>query len=491
MQLNVTQNLNMTQRLEQTMAPQQLQSLEILQASSMELEQRVLQEIALNPLLELATPGAEVLESDLLSQDIRSPQEIQAELSAAVIEKDENLASALLEDLNEDYLDNYVSDLYHSRPDAEAEEKRRHFFDCLSSEPNLLDLLEPQIQEAVGEDEAMRELCLQMVGNLDDAGYLRASVEELAQESGKTMEQVTRAVSILQSLYPPGLAAGSLRECLLLQLEYYNEKGSIAWDIVERHLEDLARNRLPLIAKEVDADLEEVREALARIQQLAPRPGQLLVSRSSPVIAPDAFIEKNARGQWTVRLNYEIIPRVVLNEDYLEKLADPSVSASDKHYIRDKQNSANQLLWAIDQRQSTIGKITEALVVLQREFLERGTEKMKPLVMATVAEMVGLHEATVSRAIANKYVQTPQGIFPFKHFFNTGYSNANDGEEVSSRAIKQRLISLINQEDPQKPLSDQVLSDLLKEQGLEVARRTVAKYREEEKIPAGSLRKVH
>ena len=320
---------------------------------------------------------------------------------------------------------------------------------------------------------------------------MRSSDDELARESGKTPQQVARAIAVLQSLYPPGLAARSLRECLLLQLEYNNEKGSIAWDIVDRHLEDLARNRLPLIAKEVDADLEEVREALVRIQQLAPRPGQLLVSRSAPVISPDAFIERNARGQWTVRLNYEIIPRVVLNEEYLEKLDDSSVSAADKHYIRDKQNSASQLLWAIDQRQSTIGKITEALVVLQKEFLEQGIEKMRPLIMATVAEMVGLHEATISRAIANKYVQTPQGLFPFKHFFSTGYSNADNGEEISSRAIKQRLISLINQEDPQKPLSDQALSDLLKEQGLEVARRTVAKYREEENIPAASLRKVH
>ena len=473
------------------MAPQQLQSLEILQASSLELEQRMLQEIAVNPLLELVTPGTEVLESELLPHDERSTREMDAELSAALIEKDENLAEALQGDSNADYLDNYVSDLYHSRPDAEAEERRRHFFDSLTREPTLLDLLEPQIQEATGADEELRDLCLQMVGNLDDAGYLRSSDEELARESGKTVKQIARAIAVLQSLYPPGLAARSLRECLLLQLEYDNEKGSIAWDIVDRHLEDLARNRLPLIAKEVDADLDEVREAIARIQQLSPRPGQLLVSRSAPVISPDAFIEKNDLGQWTVRLNYEIVPRVVLNEEYLEKLDDASVSAEDKHYIREKQNAASQLLYAIDQRQSTIGKITEALVVLQQEFLEEGTEKMKPLIMATVAEMVGLHEATISRAIANKYVQTPQGLFPFKHFFNTGYTNANDGEEISSRAIKQRLISLINQEDPQKPLSDQALSNCLKKQGLEVARRTIAKYREEENIPAASLRKIH
>ncbi|NMA21471.1 MAG: RNA polymerase factor sigma-54 [Lentisphaerae bacterium] len=473
------------------MAPQQLQSLEILQASSLELEQRVLQEIAVNPLLELVTPGNEVLESELLPHDERSTREMDAELSAALIEKDENLAEALQGESSADYLDNYVSDLYSSRPDAEAEERRRYFFDSLTSEPTLLDVLEPQIREAAGADEELRDLCLQMVGNLDDAGYLRSSDEELAREFGKTVEQIARAVAVLQSLYPPGLAARSLRECLLLQLEYDNEKGSIAWDIVDRHLEDVARNRLPLIAKEVDADLDEVREAIARIQQLSPRPGQLLVSQSAPVILPDAFIEKNDLGQWTVRLNYEIVPRVVLNDEYLEKLNDASFSTEDKQYIRDKHNAASQLLYAIDQRQSTIGKITEALVVLQREFLEEGTEKMKPLIMATVAEMVGLHEATISRAIANKYVQTPQGLFPFKHFFNTGYTNANDGEEISSRAIKQRLISLINQEDPQKPLSDQALSNCLKKQGLKVARRTIAKYREEENIPAASLRKVH
>lgn len=149
------------------------------------------------------------------------------------------------------------------------------------------------------------------------------------------------------------------------------------------------------------------------------------------------------------------------------------------------------MLWAIDQRQSTIGKIAEALVLLQKDFLDHGVEKLKPLIMATVAELVGLHEATISRAIANKYVQTPQGLFPVKQFFSSGYSNTENGEEVSSRAIKQRLIGLINQEDPHKPFSDQALSEQLKAQGLEVARRTVAKYREEENIPAASLRKVH
>jgi len=491
MQLNISQNLNVAQRLEQVMAPQQMQSLEILQSSSLELEQRVLQEIALNPLLELDAPGSEVLESDLLEQDSRSPEEVEADLNAAIIEKDENLAPALLEDTNADYLDNYVSDIYHSRPDAEAEERRRHFFDSLTGETSLLDHLEPQIAEAAGDDEELRQLCLQIVGNLDDDGYLRAGVDELSLQCGQPPEQVKRGIAVLQSLYPPGLAASSLRECLLLQLERNHEKGSIAWDIVDRHLEDLARNRLPQIAKEVDADLDEVREALARIQQLSPRPAHLLVSRSAPLISPDAFIEKNDRGQWTVRLNYEIVPRVVLNQEYLDKLDDDSLSSSDKHYIRDKQNSANQLLWAIDQRQSTIGKIAEAIVILQGDFLEHGTEKMKPLVMASVAELVGLHEATVSRAIANKYVQTPQGFFPMKYFFSAGYSNANSGEEISSRAIKQRLIGLINEEDPQKPLSDQALSNRLKAQGLEVARRTVAKYREEENIPAASLRKVH
>ncbi|MFA6931852.1 MAG: RNA polymerase factor sigma-54, partial [Lentisphaeria bacterium] len=398
---------------------------------------------------------------------------------------------ALLEEANDGYLDNYVSDLYHSQTNTEAEEKRRHFFDSLSSETNLLELLEQQIQEELGGDLELKELCLQIVGNLDDAGYLRATEEELSLSSGKTSVQVARAIHVLQSLYPPGLAARSLRECLLLQLEYYGEKGSIAWDIVDRHLEDLARNRLPLIAREVDADLDEVREAVTRIQQLAPKPGQLLAAQSAPVISPDVFIEKNAHGQWTVRLNYEIVPKVVLNEEYLAKLQDPDVSAADKHYIREKQNSASQLLWAIDQRQSTIGKIAEALVLLQKDFLEHGVEKLKPLIMATVAELVGLHEATISRAIANKYVQTPQGLFPVKQFFSSGYSNTGNGEEISSRAIKQRLISLINQEDPHKPFSDQALSDQLKAQGLEVARRTVAKYREEENIPAASLRKVH
>ncbi|NLZ63546.1 MAG: RNA polymerase factor sigma-54 [Lentisphaerae bacterium] len=491
MQLNVSQNLNTSQRQELTMAPQQIQALAILQADVQELEQRIAQEVAVNPLLEFVTPGQEVLEADLHAGDRRSPEEITEDLRAQMIEGDESLSEALQEDFSELYLDNYLGELYRRRPDAEAEERRKYFFDSAVAETSLQDYLEAQIREAVAGDQQLFALCLEVVGNLDDAGYLRSSAAEMARQLELPEEEIAKAIALLQSLEPAGLAARDLRECLLLQLERNGEKGSIAWDIVDRHLEDLARNRLPLIAKEVDADLDEVKEAQARIQQLSPKPGLALSSATAPVIIPDVYIEKNADAQWTVRMNNEIIPRVAINQEYLDKLNDPALPAADRHFLRDKQQAANQLLWAIDQRQSTLEKITILLVNFQREFLEHGDSHLRPLVMATLADTLGLHETTISRAIANKYVSTPMGVFPFKHFFTTGYSNADSGEEVSSRAVRQRIAALIQQENPRKPLSDQKISQLLQAEGLTVARRTVAKYRDEENIPAASLRRQH
>ncbi|MDY0176443.1 MAG: RNA polymerase factor sigma-54 [Lentisphaeria bacterium] len=490
MQLQLGQNLHVSQRQEQVMAPQQLQSLEILQAGSLELEQKLLQEVQQNPLLELLKPANEVLESSLRGNDERDEEQYKADLEASIIEKDENLSAALLEDQSANNLDNFSGDLYFSRPDAEAEERRRYFFDSISREPGFYEQLEEQILDQTAEQPELRALSLQLAAYLDGSGYLTLSAEELAHECEVPLEQVQAGIALLQSLYPPGLAARDLRECLLLQLAYHKEKGSIAWDIVDRHLEDLARNRLPQIAEQVDAELDEVQEALQRIRKLAPRPASLFDNRMAPSVAPDLNIEKNSLGEWTVRLNYEVLPRVVVNQEYLDELKKNLGNRQDQKYLRDKENSARQLLWAVEQRQSTLGKIGESLIMLQSEFLQQGLAKLKPMIMAELAALLELHETTISRAIANKYVQTPQGLFPLKFFFSSGYSK-NDGEELSSRAIKQRIVELINQEDPYKPLSDQKISEALKKQGLQIARRTVAKYREEEGILATSLRKLH
>ncbi len=491
MDLKVSQNLTTSQRQELTMAPQQIQALAILQADIQELEQRISQEVAINPLLEFVAPGQEVLESDLNAGERRSPDEITEDLRAQAIAEDESLGDALQIDFSEVYLDSYIGELARRRPDADAEERRKHFFDSAIAETSLQDYLQEQIREAAADDQQMLEICLEVVGNLDGAGYLHSSVDEMVVQLGYEPAAIEKAIAIIQSLEPAGLAAHDLRECLLLQLARKGEKGSIAWDVVDRHLEDLARNRLPLIAKAVDADLDEVREALARIQQLSPKPGLALSSATAPAIIPDVYIEKNADGQWTVRLNNDVIPQVAINEKYLENLNDPGLSAADRHFLRDKHLAANQLLWAIDQRQSTLEKISILLVNFQREFLEHGDSHLRPLVMATLADTLGLHETTISRAIANKYTQTPMGVFPFKHFFTTGYSNVDSGEELSNRAIRQKIVALIEQEDPRKPMSDQKISESLRAAGLSVARRTVAKYREEENVPAASLRKQH
>ncbi len=458
--------LETTQRQQQTqvLSPQQLQTLKYLQASSIELEQMLKELVLTNPVLEVSSP-LEILAGDPVQE------------------------AAMLQHSSDD-------DRQRTEWNADDEEKRNYFFNSLTSEVSMQELLQRQLDEIEGmrdrngDRTPLFDVCIEVLGNLDDNGYLCATDQEIAAGAGTDIETAEKAVSIVQSLNPPGIAGHDLRETLLLQMERRREKGSIAWEIVDKHLDELARNRVPQIAKELDVDISEVQEALERIRSYDPRPGQALSSRTAPVVVPEVNVVRKRRGQWEVVPGDAAFPSVVISDEYEKMQQDKSLPREDRAFLGRSIEEGRQIIGSLDYRKSTIEKIAVEIVHFQREFFENGPASLKPLLMSTVADRLGIHEATVSRAVANKYMRTPFGVFAFRYFFTQGIA-CSDGGDVSSRAIRARISALVAREDEAHPLSDQKIADILAKDGFCVARRTVAKYREEEGIPATSLRRVH
>lgn len=464
------------------MAPHQIQALEILLATIPELEQRINQELAENPTLELVDTGLERLVGNPLEGDLASGQTRQEDAAAAAAEHDESIATLI--QLTDSWRD-YSPQRSYSEEDLE---RRQFMFDSLTAEPSLQEHLLSQLRQTDGLDERLREICTHIIGSIDETGYLRTHPADLATSLQADMDSVRRGIAVVQSFEPAGVGGRDLRECLLLQLERQGQKGSLTYRLVESHLEDVARNRIPQVAKALRTNTAHVYALLEKVRSLNPFPGNQVCSTGVDFVYPEVFIERDAAGRWQVRSNRSYGPRLRLSAECLKLLDDPAVPAADKRYIRDKIASSRMLMRAIGQRQATIERIAEALVHFQQDFLDKGVEHMRPLVMSQVADHIGVHETTVSRAIAGKYLQTPHGLFPFRRFFNTGY-RSESGEQVSSLGIKQKIQSLVESEDKARPLSDQKLVALLKEQGFDVARRTVAKYREELGVAPSHLRR--
>jgi RNA polymerase sigma-54 factor len=480
--LDLSQQLVQSLRQEQIMAPQQIQALQILLATLPELEQRIHQELEQNPTLELLDSGLETLAGNPLEDDVEGTPQVEDDAAAAAAEHDESLAG--LVQLTDSWRD-YAPQMPYSDADVE---RRQFLFDSLTAEPSLQEHLLRQVRESEIADDRLRDLCAHIVGSIDEGGYLRTHPADIATALQTDLDSVQSGIALVQTFEPAGVGARDLRECLLLQLERQGRRDSLEYQLVEHHLDDLSHNRIPQVAKALHTSPAHVYTLLEKIRALNPYPGHQVSAAGVDFVYPEVFIEKDASGQWHARSNRDYSPRLRIAPRYLAMLEDPDVSADDKRYLRDKIASSRLLMRAIGQRQSTIERIAEALIEFQRDFLECGTEHMRPLVMGQVAERLGLHETTISRAIANKYVQTPHGLFPFRYFFNTGY-RGEDGERVSSLGIKQKIQSLIEGEDRNHPLSDQKLVALLKQQGFDVARRTVAKYREELGIASSHLRR--
>ncbi|MCQ2402562.1 MAG: RNA polymerase factor sigma-54 [Lentisphaeria bacterium] len=518
---NLGQNLGLSQAQAQRLELSQAQrlGLEILQKNAMELQTEINHQLQLNPMLvELQSPGL-VYENELPggeetppSREEREREEDAEEYLRDVVEKlpdPENIGEkregegdsgtmgrdeASHDDGESARLSDETDVAFEEEErswSSEDEERRQHFFDSYSQEDGFLELLLRECEGDVEGDEQFRELCRKLCYAVDEAGYLQGTDEELCEQTGATPEELHRAIEAMQTLDPPGICARNLQECLLLQLKRQRLVGSLEWDIVSKHLEDLERNRLPKIAKEIDCDVDEVQEAVFRIRKLHPTPGSLLHSEAVPTVLPDVFLERDAKGIWSVRYNASTTSLLGLDETYMAMLEEKSADKDTLKYLREHRDKAEMLIKAIGLRQSTIEKVATQLLLLQTRFFETGhSSDLVPLTLARVAEKLELSESTISRAIAGKNLWTPWGVFSFKSFFSTGY-HSETGEEVSSLKVRKRIKEIIAAEDPRHPISDQDISNRLQQEGYVVKRRTIAKYRDLDGIPTTSQRRVH
>ena len=330
---------------------------------------------------------------------------------------------------------------------------------------------------------AMRHL----VGGIDDRGFLTQTPPDVALQTGLPLESVQRALAVLRTFDPPGIGADDLPGCLLAQLAAKGRGESTAAAIIRDHFELLKRRRIPELSRQLDADPEDVQSAIEEIGRLDPAPGRRFAEDNNRVVVPDVTVERDG-DEWKIILNGDYIPRLRISAAYREMIAKGSLSKQDRDYLRERMRSGKFLIDSIEQRQRTIERITREILSAQREFFENGVSSLRPLTMTQVADVVGVHETTVSRAIANKYIRTPHGVFDFKYFFTPGYQSEG-GAAVSNTSVKELIADLINIEDRSSPLSDEDIVRKLMGRGIKIARRTVAKYREELGLLPSNLRR--
>jgi RNA polymerase sigma-54 factor len=373
---------------------------------------------------------------------------------------------------------------------AEADDKELPSYDqTLSRLPSLSDHLVWQLHLSTSDPEMVRG-GEWIIGNIDDDGYLRATFDELAQQSGLPVGELERSLRLIQSFDPLGIGARDLRECLLIQIKQLDLQDTLVEKIVQDHLPDLEKRKFQNIAKILNVTPQEVQEASQIIiHELEPKPGRPYLPSDTNYVVPDVYIIK-VEDRYVIQLNDEGLPRVRINPYYRKLLnSKESVDKVTKDYVEERLRSAQWLIKGMEQRNKTIYKVAESIVKFQREFLDQGITLLKPMVLKDVAEDIGMHESTISRVTTNKYMHTPQGIFPMKYFFTTGFSSAGTGTEISSLTVKDTIQKMIKEETPATPLKDQQIVNALKAQGIDIARRTVAKYREELRIPPTSVRK--
>jgi RNA polymerase sigma-54 factor len=423
--------------LQQTLSPQMQQSLHILQAPLMELRQLVSAELESNPTLE------------------EEPREVAREPEGQDSQKAE-----LSDQWNEYYAQRATSEPWT----ADAQARRQHFFDSQTKAPTLQQHLLGQMNgsEMTAQD---RGIALVVIGNIDDQGYLRATTSEVASQAGCREEQAEKVIEIVQGFDPAGVGARSLSECLLIQLRRSGRQYSLESRIVQHYLEELSRRKLPEIAKLCHVSLDDVQNAAEAIARLEPRP-----------------------DDYTVSLNDEEIPSLRIGDRYKDMLSQSAADREVRDYLREKIRGGRFFIRCVQQRQHTLLNIAREIVARQRDFFDLGPAHLRPMTMSNVAQAVGVHETTVSRAVSGKYLASPRGLFELKYFFTSGYTTS-DGESVSNESVRQAIAEIVRAEDSRRPLSDQDIVAMLSERGLPIARRTVAKYREQIGILPSHLRK--
>jgi RNA polymerase sigma-54 factor len=565
------QGLHLSQRLTQSLvlAPQLQQSLALLQAPMLELKALVEQELQQNPVLE-EVPAAE---QEAAEKEERDGEKARDELDPAEPPADVTVEAATetrtgepvddfqaeferLTQMDQEWRDHFTQTNLPMRASAEDEEKRQFMFDSLVAGTSLQQALLEQVRDS-GLSDADQPVAEAIIGNVDDYGYLKATLEEIALATGAPPEKIAAILETIQTFDPSGVGARDLRECLLLQMQRSGLQETLEYRIVNEQMEALSRRRIPELARVTGATVEEVQEALGRIARLEPRPGREYLPDNDQYVSPEVFVQR-VGDDYVVTTNNEQIPHLRISNTYKDLMSrsavdtsslmatfagaaegvtalvdqavkavtsnddaaalvalrqaldQPDLTASQKqvlrislaqvqekaafvearNFIRDKIRAGKFLIKSINQRQETILNIARQIVMRQRDFMERGVTHLKPLIMAVVAEAVGVHETTVSRAVSGKYIQTPQGVFEMKYFFTAGIQT-DDGAGLSNTSVKDIIADIFKAENTGKPLSDAEVVKMLKEKGIVIARRTVAKYRMELNILPSNLRKVY
>ncbi len=497
MALRLEQSLKLSQQL--VMTPQLQMAIKLLQMTRMELTETVRLEMESNPTIEeisiqeMTTKQAEKeLTRDEPTINKADPPEPQSGEINKIVE--DSFIKELSESEKGDgqidwqtYFEKYMDGPSDYAPSMAGDEEKPGFEHFLSSSESLFDYMMWQVRFSKIKSD-MQPVAEEIAGNINEDGYLKdITLEEIAEQYEAPIEKVERVHRAIMQFEPYGLGARDLQECLLAQARYLSPDKILVSQIIRDYWEFVEKRRPEKIARLAGVSQEEVIAALQTIKNLNPRPGAQLSDESPEYIVPDVYVQKLG-DDYHIMLNEDGLPKLRLSQYYQRALADKNSPAETRDYIKGKLRSASWLIRSIQQRQRTIYKVAESIINQQREFLSNGVEYLKPMVLRDVADDIEMHESTISRVTTNKYMHTPQGIFELKYFFNSGITNSN-GHDVASTSIKSRIVHLIEQENTKKPLSDQKIVDLLKQEGIDVARRTVAKYRESMNILPSSKRR--
>jgi RNA polymerase sigma-54 factor len=522
--------MRLTTSLQQKMVltPQLRQRIEMLQMTSLELRELIEQELMANPVLEEVSPGEELDEitENILDQNANGNDETfangetaaKANADSAVTDlpdtpedfntqfnsnngsaehfeaEDSDLAEdAAIEDRDsfeeidfgrefQDYLDPG-----YKTQEVEYKEDAPSFEQFLSDKETLADHLTWQLN-LIELDEQTKLAAEAIIGNLDNDGRLAASIEEICQTASVQIEVAEKARSIVKSLDPVGCGSFSVKECLLAQLEAKGEGESRTAMLIRDYFEDLQPHRLHHLAKQTGLELNDLAEELKKVRSLDPFPGRPYSSEEAVYVAPEVYIEK-VENDYVIYFADDGSPRLRISPTYHQLLEQDETSKETRDFIRDKMRSALDLLRNIEHRRQTIYRVVECIVQRQREFLDKGIEYIKPMMLKDVAEDIGLHLSTISRVVNRKYAHTPQGVIELRRFFSEGMMN-EEGEEVSTRILKLKIKKMIEEEDPKKPLTDDQIARILSKEGVKLSRRTVAKYRDQMNIPGSRERKT-
>ena len=485
-------NLRLSQRL--VMTPSLQQAIKLLQMSKLELQDVLTQEVVENPLLEEeeeAVAAEQPTEAET-EADATAAKEADAEPPAGSVEVADTDAPPEKERDSFDeidfdsYFEDYLDSAYNPRQYEETEQVPLE--NTLSKPQGLNEYLNWQLSMA-DSDADVREIAQYLIGNIDEDGYLRVSREEIRAAGFEDDARVEAALSLVRSLDPPGVCAFDLPDCLMLQIRALGIENSLIEQIVTEHWQEFLNRQFSQLSKTLNVGLAQIQAVVEIIKNMEPKPGRKFSDERTIYVEPDVAVRKIG-DEYVIQLNEDGLPKLRISAAYRRMLrgGNGAIGEEAANYLKDKMRSAVWLIKSLDQRQRTIYKVADSIVRHQREFLENGIEHLRPLVLRDVANDIGMHESTVSRVVSNKYIHTPRGLFPMKYFFHSGI-DSTQGSEVSSLSIKSKIAKIVSEEDSNRPHSDARIMQKLRAEGIQIARRTVAKYREELRIPSSSQRK--